>query len=83
MYPNPLVGKVLTLSFGNISAGKYTVTINTVLGQKVQEAAISHAGGNGSHAITVNSFVAAGPYSVTVRNASGQSVYQSNLVVQP
>jgi hypothetical protein len=82
VYPNPLVGKTLNVTFGTIAAGKYTVTINNVLGQRVQEVAISHAGGNGSHAITVNSTMAKGTYSVTIREtASGTIVHQSNLSV--
>ena len=83
VYPNPLVGKTLNVSFGNVAAGKYTVTINNVLGQKVQEVAISHASGNGSHAISVNSSMAAGTYNLTVRAANGQTVYQSNLSFRP
>ena len=84
VYPNPLVGKTLNVSLANVAAGKYTVTITNVLGQKVQEAAISHAGGSASHAITVNNTLAAGTYSVTIREtASGQLVHQSNLSVQP
>ncbi len=84
VYPNPLVGKALTVSFGNVAAGKYTVTINNVLGQRVQEVAISHAGGSASHAITVNKTLAAGTYSVTIREtASGLLVNQTNLSVQP
>ncbi len=84
LYPNPLKGtKVVNVSLTNVAAGNYTVVINNVLGQRVQEVAISHAGGNGSHALTVNSTIAAGTYSVTVRDANGQAVYQSNLSVQP
>ena len=83
LYPNPLKGsKVLNVAFGNIAAGKYTISITNVLGQKVQEAAISHTGGNGSHAISINNTIAAGTYSVTIREtASGTIVSQSNLSV--
>jgi hypothetical protein len=85
LYPNPLKGsKVVNVSLTNVAAGKYTVTINNVLGQKVQEVAINHAGGTASHAITVNNTLAAGTYSVTIREtASGQLVHQTNLSVQP
>ena len=83
LYPNPLKGsKVLNVSLSNVGAGKYTVALTNVLGQKVQEAAISHNGGNASHAITVNNTLAAGTYSVTIReSASGKIVNQSNLSV--
>ena len=84
LYPNPLKGsKVLNVSLANVSAGKYSVTITNVLGQKVHEAAISHQGGTATHAITVTNTLAAGTYGVTVRDANGQAVYQSNLSVQP
>ena len=71
------------MSLANVSAGKYSVTITNVLGQKVHEAAISHQGGTATHAITVTNTLAAGTYGVTVRDANGQAVYQSNLSVQP
>ena len=84
LYPNPLKeSKVVNVSLGNVAAGNYTVTITNVLGQKIQEVSISHAGGNGSHAITVNSTLAAGTYTVSIREAvSRQLVYQTNLSVQ-
>jgi hypothetical protein len=78
-----LVGKTLELSFINLAAGKYTVNINNMLGQKVQEVAISHAGGNAKHAITVNNTMLAGTYIVTILNASGYKIYQSKLSFQP
>jgi hypothetical protein len=83
VYPNPLVGKTLSVSIGNVAAGKYTVTITNLLGQKVQEVAISHSVGNSNHTIKVNGSISVGTYCVTVRDANGQAVYQSNLVVQP
>jgi hypothetical protein len=82
VYPNPLVGKTLNVSLSNVSAGKYTVTITNVLGQRVHEEAVSHQGGSASHAITVRNTLAAGTYSVTIREtASGTIVHQSNLSV--
>ncbi len=83
LYPNPLKGsKVVNVSMSNVAAGKYTVIITNVLGQKVQEAAICHDGGNGSHAFIINNTLAVGTYSVTIREtASGTIVNQSNLSV--
>ncbi len=84
LYPNPLKGsKVLNVTIGNLAAGKYTVTITNVLGQKVHEEAINHQGGSASHAITITNTLAAGTYSVIVRDANNQSFYQSNISVQP
>ena len=82
IYPNPLKGKTLNISLSNVAAGKYTVAITNVLGQKIQEATISHQGGSASHAITVSSALAAGTYNVSIREtASGQLVHQTSLIV--
>ena len=83
LYPNPIIaGKTLNISLNNVATGKYTIIITNVLGQKIQESAISHTGGNGSHAISINNTIAAGVYSVTIREtASGTIVSQSNLSV--
>ena len=85
LYPNPLKGsKVVNVSLSNVTAGKYTVSITNVLGQKVQVSAISHAGGNASYAITLNNTLAAGTYNVAIREtASGNLVHQLGLSVQP
>jgi len=83
VYPNPLVGKTLNVSLGNVNAGKYVVSICNVLGQKVAEQAISHSGGSSTHAVTINNTLASGVYSVTIRKeGSSESVYQTNLSVQ-
>jgi hypothetical protein len=84
LYPNPMKGKVLNLSMDNVAAGKYVVSIYNILGEKVNEQTISHAGGSASHAITINNTLAGGVYSVVVRDAaSSQAVYQGKLSVQP
>jgi len=82
IYPNPLVGKTLNISLSNVNAGKYIVSITNVLGQKVVEQSIVHAG-NASHALIINNTLAAGIYSVAIRKeGSSELVYQTNLSVQ-
>jgi len=83
IYPNPLIGKKLNVSFTDIAAGKYSVNFNNVLGQRIQEVAISHTGGNGIHTIIVNGLIHSGIYSVIIRDSGGHVVYQTNLSVQP
>ena len=84
VYPNPLVGKTLNVSLGNVAAGKYVVCIYNVLGEKVNEQTISHSGGSATHAITINNTLAGGVYSLVIRESgSNQIIYQSNLSVQP
>jgi len=84
LYPNPLTGKTLNVSLSNVVAGKYVVSIYNVLGQKVNEQTITHAGGNATHALTINNTLAKGIYSVTIREAaSNQIVHQTSLSFQP
>ena len=84
VYPNPLVGKTLNVSLGNVAAGKYVVSIYNVLGEKVNEQTISHSGGSATHAITINNTLAGGVYSLVIREASSnQIVHQASISVQP
>jgi hypothetical protein len=84
IYPNPLTGKTLNVSMGNLAVGKYVISIYNVLGEKVNEQTISHGGGSASHAITIDNMLAAGVYEVAIREAaSNQVVYQGKLSVQP
>ena len=83
IYPNPLTGKTLNVQLGNVVAGKYVVSIYNSLGQKVVESAITHAGGNGTHAVNIEGTVAAGVYNVIIRELnSKEQVFQSSLSVQ-
>jgi len=84
LYPNPLKGSTLNVKLGNVTAGKYVVTIYNALGQKVNEQTILHTGGSGSYAFTINNTLAVGIFSVAIRGEGGkQVVYQANLSVLP
>ena len=84
LYPNPIKGSTLNLAFDNVTSGKYIVNITNALGQKVVTQTISHTGGSATHALTINSALAAGVYNVTISEAgSKQIVHQTNLSVQP
>ena len=83
LYPNPLTGKTLNVSLDNVVAGKYTVSIYNALGQRVITQTISHTGGSATHAISINSALAAGVYNVSISEAnSKQVVHQSSLIVE-
>lgn len=84
IYPNPLKGSTLNVQMGNVTAGKYVLSIYNTLGEKVNEQTITHMGGSGSHALTINKTLASGTYSVTIREeGSKQVVYQTSLSVIP
>jgi len=83
LYPNPLTGKTLNVSLDNVVAGKYTVSISNALGQRVITQTISHTGGSATHAISINSALAAGVYNVSISEAnSKQVVHQNSLIVE-
>ncbi len=85
LYPNPLNVKTLNVTMENVVAGKYTISLYNVLGEKVvSEQAISHEGGNGTYVITIKNTLAAGIYSVIVRDASNNKmIHQTKISVQP
>ena len=68
VYPNPLKGKVINLQLTGFVAGKYTVGVYNVLGQKLHEAAILHTGGNTDFSINLNNSLPIGSYYIAVRN---------------
>ena len=83
LFPNPLTGKTLNVQLGNVVAGKFVVSIYNSLGQKIAEQVINHAGGNGTHAINIESAVAKGVYNVVIKELnSKEQVFQSTLSVQ-
>ena len=73
---NALVGQNLTVSFHNLTAGKYNLAVYDVLGKKVVEKSITHIGGNATEQLTINSHLAASIYTVRATNSNGVS-YQS------
>ena len=83
LYPNPLVGKTLNVQLNNVTVGKYVVSIYNSLGQKVIEQAISHAGGNGTHSLNIESSIAKGVYNVVIQEVnSKEPVFQTSLSIQ-
>ncbi len=83
LFPNPLIGNTLNVQLGNVVAGKYVVSITNALGQKISESTINHAGGNGTHSVSITKTIAKGVYNVTLTSGdSKQTVYQTKLSVQ-
>ena len=80
-YPNPLVGNTLKVALNNLEAGKYSVSVYNVLGEKVVAKSITHVGGTSVQQLSINSHLAAGTYTVHVSNANGVS-YQSQIEVK-
>ncbi len=81
VFPNPLVGSKLGISFNHLAAGKYNLAVYNVLGRKVIEKSIAHVGGNAVEQLSINSHLAVGTYTVRVSNENGVS-YQSQVEVK-
>jgi len=64
------VGRKLTIDFNNVVAGKYSISITNVLGQKVSESTITHTGENGTHIINVDGSIGKGDYNVVIRDVN-------------
>ena len=77
-FPNPLVGNTLHLSTSNLAAGKYSVAVYNVLGQKVFTSQINAA--SSIQNLKVGSLTA-GNYTVAVSNNS-KVVYSTVLQVK-
>jgi len=82
VYPNPLVGRKLNLSFDNVEAGKYIVSITNTLGQKVAEKELNHSIGISVHPLTLDKNLATGVYNVSIHTQSNQMIYHTDLIVR-
>ncbi len=75
VYPNPMVGKSVTVRLGSEAvAGKYVVTMYNSLGQKVHESIINHNGTNAGQLITTASKLVAGAYNISIQSAETNKV---------
>ena len=82
IFPNPLTGKTLNVQFSNVIEGKFIIRIYNILGEKVDEQTINHAGGSGNHLININQLLAKGIYSIAIFNEhDNRLIYQTSLSV--
>ncbi len=84
VYPNPLIGKTLTVRLGtSLAAGRYVVQLYNSEGGQVQSSIIHHSGTNAAQTITTEGKLAAGVYLLQVRNeAQKDQVYSTTIEVQ-
>ena len=69
------------MTFGNVDAGKYNVSIYNKLGQKVFEAAINHVGSVNVEKVNLGRLLAAGSYTLQVTGING-STYRTEMEVK-
>jgi hypothetical protein len=74
VYPNPLVkGNDMQLEFRNRVAGKYTVTLFTIAGVRVQQDIVAHAGGTAVQSLKLSSQLSSGTYIAEISGVGGVS----------
>jgi hypothetical protein len=72
LYPNPVEkGHAIQISFRNQLAGKYTVTLFTIAGVRVQQEVIGHAGGTAVQSLKLSSRLASGTYIAEISGING------------
>ena len=82
-YPNPMSGRILTVSLTNISEGKYTINILNSLGMNVYSENINNHASSIGYTVTLNKQLAKGIYKlVIIAVDSRQQVYAGNLAVE-
>ncbi len=80
VYPNPVQNKHFTLDMNNLVAGKYTLILTAINGQRVFEKAIEYTGGRQSLSFDLPRSLAAGTYNLLLM--SGDFTGRAKLVVE-
>ncbi len=80
VYPNPIQNKHFTLDMNNLAAGKYTLILTAINGQRVFEKSIRYTGGRQSLGFDLPRSIAAGTYNLLL--ISGDFTGRTRLVVE-
>jgi hypothetical protein len=68
IYPNPVVGKTISVQFTEQDKGTYTVNLFNNIGQVVFTKTIAHNGGSATQTISIGNAVSKGVYQMQVSN---------------
>lgn len=70
IYPNPVMHKNFTLQMNQLTAGKYTMVVTGINGQRVMETSVQYDGGLQNFAIQLPAGTAAGTYHILLSNGN-------------
>ncbi|RYE20063.1 MAG: T9SS type A sorting domain-containing protein [Sphingobacteriales bacterium] len=79
VYPNPVVGKTITIQFGNFAKGQYNARLFDALGQVVASKTINYTGNNTVQNFEINDKFGAGKYELQV---TGNGVLLNTSVIK-
>jgi hypothetical protein len=81
IYPNPVVkGEGINLQFRNTGTGRYNVQVYDMLGIKVHQTIVVHAGGNGVQRVQLPNGLSSGTYFVELTDQKGQTGKQKVVI---
>ncbi len=79
IYPNPVVGSMLSLQLTNIDKGNYDVRIISSDGRNMQSQKLEHTGGNAVYSLPINATVTKGNYRLVL--TSGNKALSSQAII--
>ena len=72
VYPNPIKNNYCNVQFNNIAAGKYNISVYSMVGQLIAAKEIEHAGGSSSQKLYLPAGTAAGIYIIKLTGGNMQ-----------
>ena len=82
VYPNPVTNNKFYLQFGNLEAGKYTISVTDVTGREVVQLPVTINSEVLTQQVDLTNSAARGVYLVKVMNGMNIAVYSSKIIVQ-
>jgi hypothetical protein len=82
VYPNPVVGRQLTLQFSKVPAGNYTLQITDAMGRKVEERRLIISSENETQTVPLTAAHANGFYLLKVTGINKKMVFEQKVMVQ-
>ena len=82
VYPNPVTNNKFYLQFGNLEAGKYTISVTDVTGREVVQQPITISAEMLTQQVDLSGSSAKGVYMVKVLNGMNIAVFSSKIIVQ-
>lgn len=82
IYPNPVSSGRITVDFGKVPQGEYTVELTDVLGRSIQQKRVTINAESQTQVIPIQDKNAKGIYLVKVFNRDRESVFSQKIMVQ-
>ena len=81
VYPNPVIGLLLSLQVSNVEKGTYNVLLLSNDGRIIQSQSLEHSGGNSVYSLPINSCVAKGNYHLVLM-IGNKTVTSQKIIIE-